>query len=73
MARKTKTEPGRAVYARRKAIVEPVFGQLDSTQDARRMLLRATSAARAQWQFGCTIHNLLKLHRNGGHALIPTG
>jgi len=34
---------------------------------------RGTSAARAQWQFGCTIHNLLKLHRNGGLALIPTG
>jgi transposase len=73
MARKTKTEPGRAVYARRKAIVEPVFGQLDTTQDARRMLIRGTSAARAQWQFGCAIHNLLKLHRNGGLALIPTG
>lgn len=73
MARKTKTEPGRTVYARRKAIVEPVFGQLDTTQDARRMLIRGTSAARAQWQFGCAIHNLLKLHRNGGLALIPTG
>jgi transposase len=73
MARKTKTEPGRAVYARRKAIVEPVFGQLDTTQDARRMLIRGTPAARKQWQFGCAIHNLLKLHRNGGLALIPTG
>jgi hypothetical protein len=73
MARKTKAEPGRAVYARRKAIVEPVFGQLDTTQDARRMLIRGKPAARAQWQFGCAIHNLLKLHRNGGLALIPTG
>jgi transposase len=73
MARKTKTEPGRSVYARRKAIVEPVFGQLDTTQDARRMLIRGTPAARAQWKFGCAIHNLLKLHRNGGLALIPTG
>jgi transposase len=73
MARKTKTEPGRAVYARRKAIVEPVFGQMDTTQDARRMLIRGEPAARAQWQFGCAIHNLLKLHRNGGLALIPTG
>lgn len=73
MARKTKTEPGRGVYARRKAIVEPVFGQLDTTQDARRMLIRGTPAARAQWRFGCAIHNLLKLHRNGGLALILTG
>jgi len=73
MARKTKTEHGRAVYARRKAIVEPVFGQLDTTQDARRMLIRGTPAARKQWQFAGAIHNLLKLHRNGGLALIATG
>ena len=73
MARKTKTEPGRAVYARRMAVVEPVFGQMDTTQDARRMLIRGTPAARKQWQFGCAIHNLLKLHRNGGLALIPSG
>jgi hypothetical protein len=73
MARKTKTEPGRSVYARRKAIVEPVFGQLDTTQDARRMLIRGTPAARQQWRFGCAIHNLLKLHRNGGLTLIPSG
>jgi hypothetical protein len=73
MARKTKTEPGRAVYARRKAVVEPVFGQMDTTQDARRLLLRGEPAARAQWRFGCAIHNLLKLHRNGGLALIPSG
>jgi hypothetical protein len=72
MARKTKTEPGRAVYARRKAVVEPVFGQLDTTQDARRMLIRGKPAARKQWQFACAIHNLLKLHRNGGLALVPT-
>jgi transposase len=73
MARKTKTEPGRAVYARRKAIVEPVFGQMDTTQDARQLLIRGGLAARLQWQFECAVHNLLKLHRNGGLVLIPTG
>jgi DDE family transposase len=72
MARKTRTKKGRAVYARRKAIVEPVFGQMDTTQDARRLLLRGEPAARAQWRFGCAIHNLLKLHRNGGLALTPS-
>jgi transposase len=73
MARKTRTKKGRAVYARRKAIVEPVFGQIDTVQDGRRLLLRGEPAARAQWRFGCAIHNLLKLHRNGGLALIPSG
>ncbi len=70
MARKLKTKQGRAVYARRKAIVEPVFGQMHTVQDARRLLLRGEQAARQQWRFQCAIHNLLKLHRNGGLALI---
>ena len=70
MARKLKTKQGRAVYARRKAIVEPVFGQMHTVQDARRLLLRGEQAARAQWRFQCAIHNLLKLHRAGGLPLI---
>jgi transposase len=73
MARKLKKKAGAALYARRKTIVEPVFGQIDTVQDARRLLLRGTPAARAQWRFHCAIHNLLKLHRNGGPALIPSG
>ena len=73
MARKLATKKGRATYARRKAIVEPVFGQLQTVQDARQLLLRGEGAARAQWRFQCTIHNLLKLHRNGGLALIHSG
>ena len=70
MARKLKTKRGRNVYARRKTIVEPVFGQMTTTQDARRLRLRGHDAARAQWRFNCAIHNLLKLHRNGGLARI---
>lgn len=73
MARKNRTRKGRAVYARRKAIVEPVFGQLQTVQDARRLLLRGRAAARAQWRFQCAVHNLLKLHRNGGLALLSPG
>jgi transposase len=73
MARKLKTKKGAAIYARRKAIVEPVFGQIDTVQDARQLRLRGKAAARAQWRFNCAIHNLLKLHRNGGLALIHTG
>ena len=73
MARKLKTKHGSAVYARRKAIVEPVFGQMTTTQDARYLLIRGKPEARAQWRFNCAVHNLLKLHRNGGLALILTG
>jgi transposase len=70
MARKLRTKRGRAVYSRRKAIVEPVFGQIDTVQDGRRLRLRGKPAARAQWRFTCAVHNLLKLHRAGGLALV---
>jgi transposase len=70
MARKLRTKQGRAVYARRKVIVEPVFGQMDTVQGARQLLLRGKPAARAQWRFNCAVHNLLKPHRAGGLALL---
>jgi len=73
MARKVRTKKGRAVYARRKAIVEPVFGQIDTVQNGRRLLLRGEPAARDQWSFECAVHNLLKLHRNGGLGLLSPG
>jgi transposase len=73
MARKVRTKKGRAVYARRKAIVEPVFGQIDTVQNGRQLLLRGEPAARHQWSFECAIHNLLKLHRNGGLGLLRPG
>jgi hypothetical protein len=43
------TKRGRAVYARRKAIVEPVFGQMSTLQDAKQLLLRGTDGARGEW------------------------
>ncbi len=73
MARKLKTKPGHAAYARRKAIVEPVFGQMMTVLGARQLRLRGLSATRAQWRFDCAVHNLLKLHRNGGTALLADG
>jgi IS5 family transposase len=73
MARKLKTKKGHAVYARRKVIVEPVFGQMQTVQNAKQLLLRGQEAARDQWRFHCAVHNLLKLHRAGGLALIGAG
>jgi transposase len=70
MARKLRTKKGRSVYSQRKAIVEPVFGQIETVQNGRRLLLRGQQAARSQWRLTCAVHNLLKLHRAGGLALI---
>jgi len=72
MARKTRTKKGRAIYSRRKAIVEPVFGQIGTVQDGRRVRIRGKPAASAQWRFHCAIHNLLKLHRAGSQLLLNT-
>ena len=73
MARKTRTKKGRKIYSRRKAIVEPVFGQIGTVQDGRRVLIRGKPTASAQWRLDCAIHNLLKLHRAGGLAILNTG
>jgi transposase len=73
MARKLKTKRGRAIYARRKVIIEPVFGQIQTVQNARQLRIRGTQAAAQQWDFTCAIHNLLKLHRNGGLGALQTG
>lgn len=70
MARKVRTRKGRAAYARRKAIVEPVFGQIETVQNGRRLLLRGKPAARAEWRLHCACHNLLKLFRAGGLARL---
>ena len=40
MARQLRTKPGRASHARRKAIIEPVFGQIDTVQGGKQVLLR---------------------------------
>jgi len=69
MARKLQAKRGRTAYAKRKTIVEPVFGQMDTVQSTRRLLLRGKAAAQAQWRFHCAVHNLLKLHRAGGLEL----
>src|SRR5512135_95013 len=61
MARKLRTKPGRAAYARRKAIVEPVFGQIATCQDGKRLLLRGLAGARGEWLLTCAGRNLRQL------------
>ncbi len=62
MARKLTTKPGRAGYARRKAIVEPVFGQRSTLQNAKQLLLRGKQQARQGWLLLAACHNLRRLH-----------
>ena len=66
MKRKLRTRKGRRIYARRKAIVEPVYGQIKG-RGFRQFLLRGERKVRGEWSLICTTHNLLKLYgRMGG-------
>ena len=65
MKRKLKTETGQALYKMRKAIVEPVFGQIKAARGIRAFLLRGLEKTQAEWKLVCATHNLLKLFRAG--------
>jgi transposase len=70
MAAKLRTPEGQALYARRKAIVEPVFGQIKGVRGFRRFLLRGLAKVRGEWRLVCLTHNLLKLWR---YRCAPSG
>jgi hypothetical protein len=63
MHHKLRTADGRAVYKMRKAIVEPVFGQIKEQRGFRRFSLRGKENVRREWR--CAVSNLLKLFRAG--------
>ncbi len=69
MREKLATAEGAALYAQRKAVVEPVFGQVKEVRGLRRFSLRGLTLVGAEWQLICLTHNLLKLFRSGAWPL----
>jgi transposase len=63
MQQKLRSAAGKLLYAARKHIVEPVFGQIKSARGIRRFLLRGLEKVSAEWQLICLTHNLLKIWR----------
>jgi len=63
MARKLRNKKGSKIYAQRKAIVEPVNGQIKEARGLRRFLLRGLEKVDAEWHLISATHNLLKLFR----------
>ena len=63
MERKLQTKVGAAVYARRKCIVEPAFGQIKQARGFRQFLLRGLEKVRGEWALICMTHNILKFHK----------
>jgi hypothetical protein len=64
MSRKLRTFKGRVIYARRKEISEPVFGQIKQVRGFRQFLLHGLSKVSAEWDLICLGHNVLKLFRS---------
>lgn len=61
MARSLRTKPGRIDHARRKAIIEAVFGQMKVRQKAGHLRLRGLAGAETEWMLHSVCHNLRKL------------
>src|SRR5262249_51230523 len=61
MRRKLRTKAGRAVYKMRKAIAEPVFGQIKAARQFTRFLLRGHLKVRGEWALVATAHNICRL------------
>jgi transposase len=63
MDRKLRSVQGQAIYALRKTIVEPVFGQIKGARGLDRFRLRGLEKVNGEWALIATTHNLLKLFR----------
>jgi len=62
MKRKLQTKVGKAIYAARKCVVEPVFGQIKQARGFRQFLLRGKEKVKGEWALVCLTHNILRLH-----------
>jgi hypothetical protein len=50
------------VYAARKCVVEPVFGQIKQARGFRQFLLRGKEKVKGEWALLCLTHNVLRLY-----------
>ena len=62
MKHRLQTAEGRALYARRKCTVEPVFGIIKAVLGFRQFLLRGVASVRGEWSLVCMAWNLKRLH-----------
>ena len=62
MAWRLKTRAGRALYAQRKATVEPVFGIIKQAMGFRQFSLRGLTAVAGEWTLVTLAFNLKRMH-----------
>ena len=68
MAHRLKTPGGRALYALRKQIPEPVFGIIKSALGFRQFLLRGLDNVRGEWNLVTMAYNMKRLFALAGAA-----
>lgn len=62
MKHRLQTRTGRAIYAKRKCTVEPVFGIIKAVMGFRQFLLRGVESVCGEWNLVCIAWNLKRLH-----------
>jgi len=62
MEHRLQTPEGKALYAKRKSTVEPVFGIIKHVMGFRQFLLRGLQAVQGEWNLVCIAYNLKRLH-----------
>ena len=67
MKHRLKTIAGKAVYAKRKCTVEPVFGIIKAAMGFRQFLLRGLNRVAGEWDLVCIAYNIKRLY-----ALSPS-
>jgi transposase len=63
MRHKLRTHAGRATYALRKQVVEPVFGIIKEVMGFRRFMLRGLASVKSEWSLVCMAFNIKRLHK----------
>jgi transposase len=62
MKHRLKTIAGRAIYAKRKSTVEPVFGIIKAVMGFRQFLLRGLNKVAGEWDLVCIGYNLKRMY-----------
>ena len=65
MARKLRTQAGRAVRKRRKPVAEPPFGGIKQAMGFRRVHMRGLTKVQGEWQLVTAAYHLRRLHASG--------
>ncbi|MDQ7733112.1 transposase [Halomonas sp. SpR1] len=66
MKHRMDSQKGKEIYSHRMSVVEPVFGNIGTTNRLSRFSLRGKKKVQGQWQLYCMVHNIEKL-ANDGH------